>query len=86
MPKINLQDNVKLIAQDLIEALKTYKGPDILATPQQSISLKQLPDIFNTVTSHNTVTPHRVKLRDHNTTDATSKEHIQSLPRVHLKD
>ena len=39
MPKINSQDNVKLIAQDLIEALKTHKGHDILATPQQSTAL-----------------------------------------------
>ena len=85
MPNINAQDNIKVIAQDLIEAVTKYKGPNILATPQQSAALKQLADIFNTVTAHNNVTPQRVNLRNLDTTNATNKDHIQSQPWVHLK-
>ena len=85
MPKINSQDNFKLIAQDLIQALKRYKGNDIIATPQQSTALRQLANIFNTITSQNTDTPQRMTIQNLNTTDATSKEHIQGQPRIHLR-
>ena len=76
MPKINSQDNVKLIGQDLVQALKNYKGHDILATPNQNTALRQLADIFETITPHNNYTPQRVQKRNLDTTEATNTEHI----------